>query len=364
MNANYIGILVGSLIYKGIKRGRTYYENLPFYEEAGKLNHLKPCFFTLAHISPGLECITAYVKEAGGYEEKTIPKPRIIHNRAYTNKRAAKKKIAQLKEEGIIIFNECNRYKKYTIHETLIKHDNLKEHLPETVKATNEQLKWMMEKYSELIIKPNTGTLGSHIFKLAKLPTGKWEMSYPQKKLWVRETFSTEFPVRLKRILAREKYLVQQRIPLATYKGNPFDLRVSVQRNGFGKWQVTGIVGKVAQDGKFLTNVAKGGTCYNLETLLENYDLSLQNTIRQNIESTALNIAEHLGTEYRMLADLGLDIGITEEGFPMFIECNARDLRVTFRNAKMFNEWRKTHITPICYGKFLLVQGKENEQEE
>lgn len=47
-------------------------------------------------------------------------------------------------------------------------------------------------------------------------------------------------------------------IALATYKGRPYDLRVSVQRGTTGKWQVTGVVGKVAGAGRHVTNVAKG----------------------------------------------------------------------------------------------------------
>ena len=43
----YVGILIDSSVYRGIKRRKTDYENLHFYEEAGKELNIIPCFFRL-----------------------------------------------------------------------------------------------------------------------------------------------------------------------------------------------------------------------------------------------------------------------------------------------------------------------------
>ncbi|WP_376768681.1 YheC/YheD family protein [Paenibacillus foliorum] len=47
-------------------------------------------------------------------------------------------------------------------------------------------------------------------------------------------------------------------MPLATYEGRPFDLRISVQRDASGEWQLTGIVAKIASKKTLLTNIAQG----------------------------------------------------------------------------------------------------------
>ena len=136
-------------------------------------------------------------------------------------------------------------------------------------------------------------------------------------------------------------------------KGASFDTRVSVQKNGSGEWQVSGIVGKIAKKGSFLTNLAQGGTCYPLKELLKDLPHLDNQPVHKEIEQFAIKAVQQLESEIPNLADLGLDIGITNEGIPMFIECNGRDLRFTFRNAMMLEEWKTTHATPIRYANYL-----------
>ena len=366
MDCLYIGILIDGLVYSGIKRGYSYFECLPFYEEAGRNNNFKPCYFRLKDINPGKSTITAYVLgEGNNYELQVIPKPTVIHNRGlfYTNK--SRKKIAALQKEGIILFNGWNQYGKLHVHELLMKNGRLHSHLPETVRATIAHMNEMMEKYDELIIKPMNGSLGSRIMKVAKVNDEEWEMTYLEKKDKVRESFTNiKWPEKLMKIVSNPRYMIQQRIPLATYQESPFDLRVSVQRNGDGEWQVSGIVGKVAQRGMFLTNVAKGGTCYTLPVLLQDLPHLHPDDVSTNIRQFSIKVAEQLAKHIPDLADIGIDVGITNEGLPMFIECNARDLRITFRNAKMMDEWKETHITPLNYASFLMKSNQKMREGE
>lgn len=360
MDHLYIGILIDGLVFSGIKKGHSYFECLPFYEEAGRANNFTPCYFRLKDIHPGKGTVTAYVLGKGNkYELQAIPRPTIIHNRGLFYTRTAKNKITALQKDGIILFNGWNQYGKLYIHELLMKHRPLQPHLPETVKATIENMNKMIGKYDELIIKPISGSLGNRIVKVAKGCDGKWEMTFREKKSVVRESFTMiKWPDKLLMIASNPRYIIQQRIPLATYKGNPFDLRISVQRNGEGQWQISGIVGKVAQEGMYLTNVAKGGTCHPLHVLLQDLPHLKPEDVVASISHFSIDVAKQLAEHIPYLADIGIDVGITNAGFPMFIECNARDLRITFRNAKMMDEWKETHITPLNYANFLLKSGE------
>lgn len=119
---------------------------------------------------------------------------------------------------------------------------------------------------------------------------------------------------------------------------------------------MTGMVGKVAKTGSFVTNVAQGGICFAFEDILRNLPDLDDKQVVADVEELSLKVAEQLSNQIENLADIGLDVGITRDGFPMFIECNARDLRLTFRHALMFETWRDTYITPISYGKYLLTK--------
>jgi len=355
---SYIGILVDGLVYSGIKRGYSYFERVAFYEEAGKRLDLIPCFFRLMDVSPDSEWIHALVKETNGrYKLKNIPIPSVIHNRGLFFTKQAKVKLLNLQKAGFTIFNSWNRYSKMTVHEILIQNEELRPHLPETKRASIENLKEMMEKHTELIIKPNSGSLGGGVMMVERTDNEVWTVNYNQNK----EFFKSELPEILRKRAANKYYLIQQRIPLAKYQGCPFDLRVSVQKNGSGEWQVTGIVGKVAKLGSYVTNVAKGGTCKSLRELVGGSpDLDFDK-VYKDIEDFSIKAVKELDIQFPSLADVGLDIGITEDGFPMFIECNGRDLRITFGKAKMLDVWKETYSTPMSYARYLLDLKTEQE---
>ncbi|MGF7186855.1 glutathione synthase/RimK-type ligase-like ATP-grasp enzyme [Desulfitispora alkaliphila] len=351
----YIGILLNNNVFRGIPYGKTRYENLSFYEEAAKLHGLTPCYFRLKDIKPDMKEVTAYVKgNSAKYKKKSIPMPKVIHNRGMYFARKHKNQLESLVEQGFIVFNQWNRYRKSNVHRILIKYDELIENLPETRKATEDNIKQMLSRYSNLILKPDNGSLGYGVMKMEKQGNENLLIILKSKeKDSLKIPFTEKIPKELKNIISSNNYILQEYIPLATYKGNPFDLRVSCQKNHSGQWQVTGIVGKVARDDSFITNVAGGGTSYQLGILLQDTMLD-EKTVINGIEQVSLRIVKVLEEHLPGLADVGLDMGITAEGIIKFIECNGRDLRVTFRNANMDDTWKNTHSTPIGYGKFLL----------
>ncbi|MFJ5760057.1 YheC/YheD family protein [Neobacillus sp. NPDC093182] len=346
-----VGILVDGLIYSRIKNNRSYFKPVSFYEEACLQYGMCPCFFRLKDITLETNQVNALVKgDKEKYELKVITIPKIIHNRGLFFRNESKLKIMNLQKMGVIIFNDRNRFGKWVVHEILMKNEELQPHLPETKRASSENFNEMMEKYKELIIKPNSGSLGSGVVMVEKKDSDLWEVRYRQK----REAFANVWPEIIRKKVLNKNYIIQERIPLAEYEGSPFDLRVSVQKNGLGEWQVTGVVGKVAKIGNYVTNVAKGGTCKTLNELLNDYSDLDFNEVYQSIKDFSIKAVTELNKYFPNLADVGLDIGLTTEGFPMFIECNGRDLRISFKIAQMHEVWKATYTTPISYARYLF----------
>jgi glutathione synthase/RimK-type ligase-like ATP-grasp enzyme len=350
---NYLGILVSPLLYRGIKRGKKLH-SLSFYEEACLENNVIPCYFQLEDISIDKHQMEAYVKRDGKYLKVTIPRPMVIHYRGYHYSKSAKTKIKGLQKEGIVFFNEWNRYGKMRVYSILKENEEIKPHIPKTCIFNNENMLEMLDEYRELIIKPNRGSLGRNALKIVQLEKNKWVLHNPKNISAKEEVFSNNLWPEIFTSALSARYIIQERIPLAEYQGSPFDIRVSVQKNGDGEWQVTGMVGKVAKSGNFVTNVARGGTCYPLKEILVSLHHLDENQVYEDIKQLSIKIAKQLGESISNFADMGLDIGITEKGFPMFIECNARDLRYSFRNANLLTTWKATYSTPISYGKYLL----------
>lgn len=358
LTPRYVGILVNASMYRGIPVRRTGHESLANYERAAERHGLVPCFFRLCDIRPGRRDALAYVRSGNRYVRRTVPLPQVIHNRGLWPSPAAKRRLEGLARRGTVIFNQWNRHPKLRIHELLMLAPPLRPHLPQTEAATAERLREMMELHESLIVKPNSGSVGRGVMKLDRTDGG-WVLDRPatrkgRGRIKVRFAASEPFPPYLARTLAARTHIIQQRLPLAEWNGRPFDLRVSVQKDGSGDWQITGINVKVARKEAFLTNVAQGATVYDLPAILNAFPHLQPEAVRADVEAYCLGVANHLERHLPHLADLGLDIGLTEFGFPMFIECNGRDQRYSFREAGMMSEWRATYTNPLGYARYLL----------
>lgn len=358
MSQQVIGVLVDSRVYNKIPLGSNQREVIEYYEEGGEMYNVIPCFFRLQDINLNNKTVYAYMKEGDNYVLKELLIPQVIHNRSMNLSKRAELLLRELTNQEIFLYNLRNRYSKYFIHQLLSKNAELINHLPDTKVATPSSLRLMMKQYDRLILKPNNGSLGIGIFKLSKI-AGTWHIKYSLRsskgntqqkfKEITRKNLSL-----LQNIFRTRTYLIQQYIPLLTFNDHPFDLRVSVQRDATGKWQITGIVGKVATNGHYLSNVAQGGEVYPLEILLTNYPTLSLTDITSRINQLTLKIVNYMSEYLPNLADLGLDIGIVEGGKPYFIECNGRDLRYSFQLGGMIDEWKATFTNPIGYGAFII----------
>ncbi|WP_186445528.1 YheC/YheD family endospore coat-associated protein [Paenibacillus cremeus] len=363
----FVGILVNDRMHRSIPVGKTKYEAIEFYIEAGQKYGFTPAFFRIQDLGVQRNHVKAYVKQDKDFALKRIPSPLIIHNRAIYASVKDHRKLDAWVREGRTLFNHWNRYSKLHIQTVLRDNSELQAQVPETVRATTAQLQAMMKRHPALILKPDKSSIGRGVMKLERKQRF-WQLTYPvtfsiHNKRWRTRRFKgPSLPCLLRARLAQIPYIVQPYLPLATYQGRPFDLRVSVQRAGTGQWQITGIVAKVASGRSFITNVAQGGTVNRLEHILrEEYSyLDLENVLR-GIHEFAIKVAVQLEQKLPLMADLGLDIGITTEGVPLFIECNSKDQRYSFREAGMLGEWKASYENPMAYAHFLLNRSSVEE---
>ncbi|MBE1445102.1 YheC/YheD family protein [Paenibacillus sp. OAS669] len=360
MLPSYIGILINDKLYRRLSSGDTRYEAVHFYVEAGMQYGLIPCFFRIQDVRIGNPSVKAFVMENDQFIRKAVPMPLVIHNRAIYPGQREQDELHSWVCSGTQLFNQWNRYGKLETHQILMNDVSLRPHLPGTFEATESNLHTMMKLYDKMIIKPDRSSVGRGVMLLQR-SGDRWRLTYPayistRNKKWLNLEFKgRRIPSLLKQRFRKTQYIVQQHLPLATYQGRPFDMRVSVQRDGTGDWQVTGLVVKVAAPNRFLTNVAQGGSVHRLESILaEEYPHLQQECVIESIRSFSLRVARQLGQSLPHMADLGLDIGMTTDGFPLFIECNGKDQRYSLREAGMYEEWKASFYNPIAYSKYLL----------
>lgn len=347
-----VGILLDAEIWRKIRKRDTCYERIRFYNRAAEKLGLTPFYMTVHHLSLPKRLAKGYIWSKGRFSLKTRPIPSVIHNRTIPTSRKEAQLVNKLATKSYI-FNQQNRYSKYKIHRLLKRNPYVRTYLPVTYPYTSGHLKRMLDRYPQLYIKPQSGSVGQGILKLSKINPNHYKLQLPDRKL---DNKSKKTVIqKIGSVVGRRGYIIQQGILLATYKGNPYDIRVSVQRNGSGEWQITGMVGKAARKGKHVTNVAQGGKVYPCSLLFRGSGFDPAQ-MKQRVGQLALAIAGHLGKQLPHLADIGLDIGVDRQGKPYFIEMNGRDQRYSFGKGNMSETWYKTYETPLKYAKYALIK--------
>lgn len=358
MGQDYVGILLNSSMYRGIPQRKTGQESLTNYEDAARKFGLTPCYFRLGDIDLKQNTSVAYLSSGWEYVKTMIPTPSVIHNRALYPEASAHRKIRRLISKGTTVFNVNNRYSKDYIHNLLWAEPSLRPYLPHSLPASRSTLRMMMQQHDDLIMKPIRGSVGKGIMRLQRVQND-WKLTY--LPISSRRSWSTlrlirgELPPWVRRLWLRVPYLIQERIPLAEYNHRSVDLRVTVQRGISGGWSITGMFAKAAPPGSFISNIAKGGTASPASIVLSEAlpHMHIPSVISK-IEWLALACAQLLSDRLPLMADLGLDIGLTHQGHPYFIECNGRDQRYGFLKAEMIETWKDSYRQPMAFARYVL----------
>ncbi|GGA02753.1 hypothetical protein GCM10008018_56020 [Paenibacillus marchantiophytorum] len=345
---NVVGILLDRKNYLGISSQQTGYEQIDLYNKAAEKLGMTPLYMCPQHISQ--KSVLGLCYENNKYRLVRLPIPKVTHNRAMTLTASLQKRLSMLSKSSIV-FNRQNRYDKLFIHSLLLANKSVAEYLPVSYRYSSERLEKAMNRYSSLFIKPSNSSVGRGIMKLTLMNDKDWQFSWSNKKPQI--VSEKEVVTLIQEKVGTQSYMIQQAISLATYQGRPYDLRISVQRGDQGKWQVNGIAGKVAASGRHVTNLAKGGDAKRCEELFR-YSGFDSNRMRRAVEEASLLIVESLAERLPGLADVGLDIGVDEDGRIRLIEVNGRDQRYEFKNLAMNETFIQTYETPMRYAKFLL----------
>lgn len=211
--------------------------------------------------------------------------------------------------------------------------------MPATRLYSLDALEQMLETHTLVYIKPDRGTYGIGVMCVEQIVTEEADSSSSSKSYNLRydtnsEHFSTmaQLNKRIIHLCQGKSYLIQQGIRLLDHKGHPFDLRVLVQKTPSGRWESTGIIGRVAAKQKIVTNHHSGGTVKHFKLLMSGHMTPAEaDNIRKELNVLGVNVASQLQKSYPNLKEIGLDVAIDDMWSIWILEVNTKPALFPFK---------------------------------
>lgn len=285
--------------------------------------------FSCHDLTTGKVCGYRYVN--GEWMQSQLPVPGVIYNRIPTRKQekssTCQQFFQQCREWGIIFFNE-RFLNKWEVHTRLETYPEITPFLPKTelyTKASN--LETMLQQYPLLYLKPIHGSMGRRIIRIQS-NREQYDVDYSTFSVTKSETI-TSLLVLLKTVVTwqrRQQYIIQEGIRTITHYDRPIDFRILCNKGREGEWKVTSAVARVSAKQQFVSNIARGGSLYQIEEVLSNlFDTHEVKNLRRLLFEIAIRCAEIVELEEAgIYGEFGIDLAIDEAGKPWILEINTK----------------------------------------
>ncbi|RXT08772.1 YheC/YheD family protein [Ammoniphilus sp. CFH 90114] len=298
--------------------------------------------------------IFGYIYEYGRWIKHTRPFPSINHDIGYYPDLETLNLVKKIKNHPHLPFLGYGLGNKWTIQQHLLRSRQLSPYLLPTAAALNlSSIIPMLKKHQTVMLKPLNGKGGTGIIKLSIKNQG---YSLEENNKEARYVSEQELHRILSELIRTERYLVQKWIDIRDHKGSVYDIRVLMQKNGLGKWVLTGMGVRQGNQEKITSNLTGGGQAFPVYPYLkEQFTEPLAKILNKKIEQIAYLIPRYLEKAYRKrLVELGLDIAVDRKAKIWIIEVNIKPGRTLWRKISDWEADRTSLRNPIQYAKYLL----------
>ncbi len=278
--------------------------------------------------------VRAFVFQGGSWRPAQMPLPDAIYDQVVSRKLERSKKYQDQRMRlsrmyANRIFND-GFFDKWKVHEWLRNDRQTRGLVPYSEKYTNpRQAAAFLKRYPVTFVKPVHGSLGLGIVRVTREADGTFRYEVRHKSGRTQNKVGTAEAVvdAIRRRLQQTPHLLQEGVPVAQFRGRPFDVRIVLQRDGSGEWKRTKMFVRVARAGEFTANLASGGEAMPLDAVLREAFASEahRRRIRSQVRRAAGWVASVIENQCgKPLGELGVDLAIDESGKVWVLEVNSK----------------------------------------
>ncbi|QNK59919.1 YheC/YheD family protein [Paenibacillus sp. PAMC21692] len=365
MTQPVLGILTLYLNDAGSLEERRYYERMT--TEGRKLG-LQVFVFTPQDVSLSGDRIRGlfYHPGTGRWTRRWTGFPTLVFDRCRIQQSHRYDQLLKFRSryDGLTYLNKPLR-NKWQIHNLLSKDSRFGSYLPKTryINSVND-VREMLRSHPLLYLKPINGTGGRGILRVERLKDGSLTVQGRDKNRRIvspQRMSSDKLGSYLSKWNLKEvRYIAQQGLQLKLANGCVHDYRLLVQKNGEGKWTVTGCAGRIGAPGSITANLHGGGRAVKMDGLLEQWitDAAKREDVKREVAEFGVGIAAYLELVCGALCELAIDLAIDKSGRIWLIEVNPKPAREVFFRAGETEVYRQAIVKPLEYALWRSKQKK------
>ncbi|RJE91121.1 YheC/YheD family protein [Paenibacillus sp. 1011MAR3C5] len=248
---------------------------------------------------------------------------------------------------------------KPVVYDRLAEDTRLVRHTPPTVRYAPERLEPFLASHGgSAIIKPAAGMQGRGVILIRQAlwddmltVKGRTRGNRPFERILPN---LTELSARLSRFMGDSPFLIQPYLHLRDSEGRPYDIRALIQKDGDGKWRITGTAARIGRSGSLTSNLHGGGEVMDSFTQLSaNFGKPMAERLLHEIHTISGHTANRLEHSFGRFGELAMDFGIEPDGSIWLLEVNSKPGREAFRQTGPNTVYAMSIERPIRYARYL-----------
>lgn len=323
--------------------------------------HDVSCFrFVPSSITPTSDLIEGekYIPHESSWATAEFPLPEILYDRCFYGNDAHSQKcipiVRWLKTRNDIDFLGYGLPNKMDLYHAL-NHSKLHPYLLHSTLVSHvEQIIHTLSYINPAIIKPIDGSQGKGIYFLKK-EKEQYVVETDKQAKHVSRVFDSKekFSTWLQLLLKKKTFLIQPYKHLTNINGEPFDLRILMQKDHLGKWIVRGKGIREGSAGSIVSNVSAGGKILSFDEWAKVNPLSP--FLLKEVEFILSILPRVLEDAFSPLFEIGVDIGFAKDGSLWILDVNSKPGRkVIITTSPETNS--ELDLAPILYAKHIKEQ--------